>query len=436
MIDFIKINNMNIGPRIKDHFDFEGKFILNSGEILTNKKVSGYLRNLIFTIIPGGQVVKLKGSIHIYANGGKYNNDRFTLARFLNVANELKDYISPDDIINTLEFGINIQTPFDPSLFIINLISHLKKSVNKKVTREEVSAIFEYTHFLIKIYNKSLQQGPPGVNILRVEVKYLRMQKLFSCGLKWSDLANKDTWEYLGDIIRNKFSEIIYYDPSIILDQVPERDRLRIEKGHNPIYWENLTGPHISRIRKQYQNLIEKYGSTFNILPALLDQEIKEVVRSYQVPKQAKTTENLPEINNMVKCYPLLYSNNSPLTENTSSTSTRTCVVTGIDISIQKPESKVLSSSGIRWLFMTDPIRYQQLKTERLSHRWLNASLADQFREICHSVRNEYYNPGNDTRRDIRKILAYPSLFDNFSLIKQSKLNLIRRFSDNLGGEY
>lgn len=426
MIDFIKINNLNIGPRIKDRFDFEGRFILNSGEVLTDKKNSGYLRNLIFTIIPGGQVVKLQGSIHKYANSGKYNNDRFTLARFLNVANELKDYISSDDIINTLEFGINIRTPFDPSLFIKNIISHLKKSVNKKVTAEEVSSIFEYTHFLIKIYNKGLHQGPTGVNILRVEVKYLRMQKLFPSGLKWSDLANKDTWEYLGDIIRCKFSEIIYYDPSIDLDQVPERDRLLIEKGHNPIFWENLTGPHVSRIRKQYKNLIEKYGSTFNILPALLDQEIKEVVRSYQVSEQAKTTENLTEFNNMVKCYPLLYSNISPLTEDTSSTSTRYCVVTGIDISIQKPESKFLSFSGIRWLFMTDPLGYQKLKTERLSYRWLNASLADQFKEICHSIRNEYYNPGNNARRDVGKILAYPSLFDNLFLIKQSKLNLIR----------
>jgi hypothetical protein len=75
---------------------------------------------------------------------------------------------------------------------------------------------------------------------------------------------------------------------------------------------------------------------------------------------------------------------------------------------------------------MTDPLGYQKLKTERLSDRWLSASLADQFKEICHSIRNEYYNPGNNTRRDVGKILAYPSLFDNFFLIKQSKLNLIR----------
>jgi|GEM_PF-6738199 len=312
MIDFIKINDLSIGLDIQNYLDFEMKFIEQTGEILVNKKKSANLKNLIFTIVPEGRFVKVQGSLHKFSNNGERNNDRFTFERFQEVCADLKEYIAPNDIINNLEFGVNICTPFNPSDFIKNLLAHRKKQFNKTLNPGKSIAQAEYSQFILKIYDKSLHQGPMGANILRIELKYLTMQKLFKDRLKWKDLSKPETWHYLGSVLQKKFGEVTYYDPSIDLKSLSESDRKIIEKGHNPIFFENLSGPHASRIRKQYQNLISKHDKKFKILPELLTQEINEVVKSYHFSTLDNEMPILTDFYELVKSYPLLYGNISP----------------------------------------------------------------------------------------------------------------------------
>ena len=416
MFDYFKINNLLIGLEIQTKLDFGIIVNQNTGEEYLTRKKSANLNNLIFTITPGNRFVKVQGSLHKFANNGTRNNDRFTFDRFIKVAEDLKDFISPDDIINVLEFGVNIKTPFDPSDLIKNLISHRKKPINKTIKEGMVYSSCEYTQNILKIYNKGLQQGPEGSFILRIEAKYLKMQKLFKNGLKWSDLSKPETWLYLGTVLEKKFKEVIYYDPSINLKLIPESDRQIIEKGHNPIFWENLTGLYIYRIRKQYQDLIKKHGTMFKNLPELLNQEINETVKSYHYSPIENKTLNYPEITQTVKSYPLLYGNNSPMAIND-----RICIVTGISISCQKPESKFLCISGIRQLMKTDPECYEKLRDQRLNSKWLIYPLEVQFREIAHSIRNEFNNPKHNIKQSILKINEDPVLFDNWPLISQNK---------------
>lgn len=435
MIDFIKINNLSIGLRIQNLLDFYIKVNQSTGEYQKRKNKSVEIKNLVFTITPEEiqnkntglweevtPFVKFSGSLHKYANEGGYNYDRFTFERFLNVANDMKVYISPNDIINTIEFAVNINTPFNPSLFVNNLISHRNRTFYKKTKKGEFSSEAEHTHSLIKVYDKGLQQGTSGSNILRIEVKYFRMQKLFGRSLKWADLTNINTWEDLGNIIRKKFSEVIYYDPSIDLNKVPERDRQIIEEGHNPFFWEKLSGSHIARTRKQYQNLIMKYGKTFNILPSLLDQEIKEVAKSYQFTGETKETVISPGIDEVAGSYHSLYGNYSPITENTSSNG-MFCIITGNDISMQKEGSRFLSIKGIRYLYRNNRQEYNKLLSE-LPVKWHNAPLKVQEYKIAHYVRDKFFNPRNSTRRAIKKMYSEPALFDNRQLISKKKLQI------------
>ncbi|MDO9339330.1 MAG: hypothetical protein Q7T72_02235, partial [Bacteroidales bacterium] len=308
MFDYFKINNLSIGLRIQDLLDFERKFNERTGEIL-NKKKSAIWKNLIITITTGPRsFVKLQGSLHRFANNGELNNDRFTFERFIKeVAELLNKIISPDDLINVLEFGVNIKTPFNPSIFVKNVISYGKTSFNKTIKPGMVYSSCEKTQYIIKIYDKGLQQGPEGSFILRIEAKYLKMENLFKSGLKWSDLSKPKTWFDLGAILEKKFSEVVYFDPSINLKQIPETERLIIEKGHNPIFWENLSGPHASRIRKHYQNLIKKHGIMFKNLPELLNQEINEVVNSDQKLRFKKDNSFSVNYETMVNSDTLLY---------------------------------------------------------------------------------------------------------------------------------
>lgn len=165
---------MLIGLEIQTKLDFGIIVNQNTGEQYLHKKKSANLNNLTFTITPGNRFVKGQGSLHKFSNNGTFNNDRFTFNRFTKVAEDLKDYIFPDDKINVLEFGVNVKTPFDPSDFIKNLIAHRKQSFNKTFKEGMVYSSCEYNQNILKIYNKSLQQGPEGSFILRIEAQILK----------------------------------------------------------------------------------------------------------------------------------------------------------------------------------------------------------------------------------------------------------------------
>ena len=403
------------GPQIQDLLDFEIKVNNRTGEEFLNRKRSAYLKNLIFTVTPGDRFVKLQGSLHKFSNDGDLNNDRFTHERFLKVADDLKEFISDDDLINVIEFAVNLKVSFNPTDFIKNLVCHLKKPFNKTINKGISYSQVEYRHFIIKIYNKGLQQ-PTGSYILRIEVKYLRMQKIFPGGLKWSNLSNPDTWSYFGEILRKKFAEVIYYDPSIDLKELSEKDLQFIKDGRNPFYWSDLSGPHVSRTRKLYQNLIRKHGSKFNNLLELLDQEIKELVKSYHYSDNENDMRNSVRNQRMVKSYTLLYGNNSPTLKDRMF-----CKVTGYDISMQKRGSMFLCITGIKYLYEHNRNLYEKLSEERLSVKWKESPMKVQFREIAHSIRNQFYNPSNNTKTSILKVTKDPVLFDIRPYISEEK---------------
>lgn len=440
MMCYFKINLLLIGAEIRSLLDFIGQHNEGSSEVLIDKKMSAYLKNLVFTLTPGCRYAKVGGSIHKFANGGELNNDRLTIERFRQVADELKRYISPDDEVNVLEWGINTIVPFNPTDLIKNLISHQKTQFNKTIKPDEASAEIQYTHYRIKIYNKGLQQ-PTGSYILRIELHYTRMQKLFPDGLRWSQLGDLETWEHLGKVLIEKFDDVIYYDPSINMGQVPEKERLIIEKGHNPIYWQNNKSVHAYRDRKQFQDLIKKHGTKFNSITDLVGQEVTVLVKSYYNPKEANREDELSgmvksyrystpkdltikktSFDPLVKCYPLLSCTNSPTHINTSDG--RLCKVTGIDISMQKSGSNFLCSSGIKYLLKTDQIAFRKLRSERLSPKWEHESIEVQIREIAHSIRNEFNNPRHNAKRDIQKLLSYPVLFDSVPFIRPDRMRV------------
>ena len=111
----------------------------------------------------------------------------------------------------------------------------------------------------------------------------------------------------------------------------------------------------------------------------------------------------------------------SPLNEN--SAISRTCPVTGLDISMQPKNSKFLSYIGVKWYFEHERKIYEKLLAPRLTENCRKKDIAIQFREIAHSIRNTDSNPRNNTRRAIQKLLdEKDSLFNNLQLIDKSKL--------------
>jgi len=115
---------------------------------------------------------------------------------------------------------------------------------------------------------------------------------------------------------------------------------------------------------------------------------------------------------------PLFYSvNNTSL----SKTSVRCCLVTGLDISMQKDTSKYLCTEGVKYYKENEPEVWEQLQN-RLSPKWKDAPIDKKIAEIHHSIRNENLNKIHNTRRSINNVLTEPALFDQLQLICKDKL--------------
>ncbi len=455
MIDFFKSNHLAIGLGIKRLLDFPMSIEEGTGQVL-NGKQSAKLRNLVFTITPGEYPkVKAQGSVHKYYNQGLHNYNRFTLSRFRETVAELSAFISPQDRVNVLEFGINLLTPFNPSDFIGHLIAHKGVAVNKtKLPGEHYSEV-RRSQYKIKIYHKGLQfsQG----NILRIELRYDKMENLFPGGLAWGDLCEQKIWENLGERLISAFKELIYYDPSIDLSVVTsDRDKSLLIEGNNPIFWEKQQGPHISRIRTHFQKTVRKYGNTFTLLPDLIRDELVQLididhldemvssdriaipvegqgmVSSDQFLVNKKTTSISGTYKKVVSSDTLLYGQKSPTSKSHTSVGLnimipelrKYCPVTGLDITNQKTESRFLSIAGLKKLQIADPKMFSSIRHERMSSKWTNFPVDVQIREIAHSIRNEYFNPKNNARKAVDNVLNHPALFDQRPFINPRKLVL------------
>jgi len=437
MIDHVRLNHLGIGLGIKDLLPFLAQFEEHTG-VIPNDRRTYNLRDLTFIITPGKpQRVKVKGSIHKFANQGLHNYDRFTWTRFCSTYEELSELIFPRDQVNLLEFGVNLLTPFDPSIFIRNLIAYKRKRVNLIDRNGELFSEVRYSQYTLKIYHKGLQfdQG----NILRIELRFEKMEALFPDGLFWGDLRNPDTWRYLGTRLLKTLQDIIYYDPGINLSSIPsQRERAILQEGNNPRFWETLEDSHPERKRDQFQQLVKKYGSTFGDLSRMVEEEVSLLIDTRETEKVAISDHFLLSINNTSlsdTCKKVAFSDTllsgqfspPPVVDqgNQVNTSRKVCQVTGLDITIQKPYSKFASYRGLRWLLLTEPVRFKEMAVERLSDRWINQSLDIQIREIAHSIRNEYFNPKHNAKRDIRNVLSYPVLFDQTAYIRPDRLHLV-----------
>lgn len=446
MIDLVTIWPLSIGLKIKRLLPFTIGMVEDTGEI-PEQKQSTKLKNLVFTITPGDNpIAKVKGSVHKYANDGFHNYNRFPLSRFRETARELSEYISPEDPVHVLEFGINIQTPFDPELFIRNLISFKGKRFNLDEHPGKLYSWAELGEYWLKIYDKGLPYNQD--KILRLELKYKKMGNLFPNGLKWGDLLEPGTWQYLSFKLIESIEETVYFDPSIDLTTVTSTsDRELLEKGNNPFFWENFKGTNRSRKRKQFIRAVRKYGATFTSLPDLIKEEVSHLIdisatqkvtnfdHYFTPPNDTSISANYEKVTNFDT---LLYGQNSSPTKTNRSgtdpepysepieTGRRFCIVTGIDITDQKPGSRFLSTTGLRQLQRIDQHKFEVLRYTRLSDRFLDSPIDRQIKEIAHSIRNEYYNPKNNTKRAIQRIKSDPALFDQEPFFNPDRQKLIQ----------
>ena len=406
MIDYLKIHNLPLqaGKILNnDLLTFPLSNVATTGEIMNRSQVAHW-QELRFVV--KNEKVSLKGSLHKHFEGGT-NYRNFHLTDIQATVKKLAETFQFDPqraFINFIEVGVNISLPDDPNKIIKTLVNYRNKPFTPlHVNGKGYGRQCETQRFTIKIYNKSLQYDLPG-NLLRFEVKILRMKYLQAYGiygLSLADLTDPDIYPALQKMLLDVLDGILLYDPGIKPDDISiQKDRELFIEGRYADFWQDmdrfkrqrkikrfseLAGS--EKIKSDIAELIKEKCYKLTALPAI-DQHKKML----QINSFAKTAENgkMLHINTTIKGY-----------------FEPTCTVTNLPLKNQRMTAKYLSAKGIKWYYENDPDTYREkletLLTKKWKKRHANDPLEAWFFEIYHQIRNRANNPRNNPRNNTKR---------------------------------
>ena len=244
------------------------------GEIL---KHTYLYKNMRITTTKNGFL--LEGSLHKYRSIIKgvatceqidkhqgFNGDLFTLQDITDTITHLCGVLDISPHICTLqniEIGVNNVVTFAPFDFLKGVLYH-RNDYSPTIKHGGNYIQFEHAQYYIKLYNKGRQYELPN-EVIRIEIKVMKMQKLIEAGINISTLAdiNESTLKQAFDLLYNEFNEVIYYDYSLKTDGLTEAKQRKVLEYQNRTFWEGLDRQQKKNSRKQLSTLIEKHSDNY-----------------------------------------------------------------------------------------------------------------------------------------------------------------------------
>ncbi|MES2762752.1 MAG: hypothetical protein V4677_11115 [Bacteroidota bacterium] len=273
MYDFVKTKLLGINPKrllLNSHLEFIQKVNTSTGEL--DNKQTAITNNMVFKIV-NGCYTNLNGSLHKYKNQGLHNYNDFTISDLIEVLKDLsiKFDLNPYQTdIQNLEFGVNVELPYKVKGFLKSIVTYKGKEYNKETFNNRGYLLrFEFDHYDLKIYDKSLQYKLDK-NIVRFEIKVKKMEyfnsKSRSIGIyTYVDLFKNDVIIKLKKLLIDAFNDLVFYDFSIKINTITKKlDKELLSIGQNPKYWSEFKTPHTKqyyRDLKRYRALVLKYGN-------------------------------------------------------------------------------------------------------------------------------------------------------------------------------
>ena len=285
--------------------------------------------------------------------------------------------------ISTLEVGLNICTPFEVTPFINrNVISYKGNSFNKYTPDRQgvcLGIVCHLSQYAIKINNKGLQFDLPE-NLMRFELRYLKMQSLNHRGIKFlSDLQDFTKVDSLKEILLRAWNEVLIFDipGNIKILPLKQNEIELLTNGKNPKFWEQLkescTGDKYKYQTIKFKKLVAKYGNkSQTIINDLLKNEWQNLFKNYPILPSGENPF-LPEFTIKIK---------GKNGENIFTPKKRYCLSCGNELNpAQKINSKYCSAKYVGY-------------------------------ERAHQCRNNNSNPRNNFKNKIKKITRRGLLFD------------------------
>jgi hypothetical protein len=272
MIDFIKIETEIIDySKWRNQMPFEINTPINTetGEILCISKTDNLNRSYkvinrtanfnAYTLElcevlrddrPSRVYLKINGSPHVNKYQGQ-NYQRFyysDLKEEIMILCELLKIDSRKAKISNLEFGVNVEVDFAPSVFIQKSLVNYKNIPFNHFGRDRRGKRLgcicdDTTHYFVKCYDKGLQYDL-SYNLMRFELKYKIMQKLkneFNITHLY-DLTEYDNLYNLKKLLLKAWDDILLFEPvNTGQDKLTRTQQRLMVVGNNDKYWTELS---------------------------------------------------------------------------------------------------------------------------------------------------------------------------------------------------
>lgn len=342
---------------------------------------------------------------HYYFNDNLHNANDFSVQNCIDVLNEFKTLfkLSANEMkIVNIEYGINAVSPICCKNLILHSIYHEKNQFLNmsglkyaKISYREKPNGTDNKYKQIKFYNKGVQY-PQYINIdtFRFEVKSKTSPFIKKQGINTlSDLLHHKTYEKLSESILTEFSKVLIVDAENEMQNLTSKEQTKLTQYLNTIKWDKA----IQGSKNLFNNDKIKYFALLDKTGNNVHNILKDIIKN-KLRKLLKQCANLTPIKKVNSCAVLT----TNIMQNGTQLNNGRCIVTRLDISMQKKGSSLLSTNQIRKLYKTDRKIFDEVKNKYLSKKWINADLETQFFEIYHNIRNAKSN------REIKQKKLYP----------------------------
>lgn len=447
MIDFIKalITGINV-LEFQQHPELNFCIPVNpiTGEVKTktNKKASSYLqafyKGLEFRIYESGSLY-ISGSLHKYWNNGGHNFNDFNLLAVYEVLKDIHETfnIKPHQILlKSLEIGVNFIPPKPTNKILQYCFLHRTSPFVWIRNNDEGKYIqSDHSQYIIKIYDKARHYRSKGFEvphpeIMRFEIKFKKLERIKNLGIYTIQDLIEFGMKNFTSILIEEWRKVFFYDYSI------KSECKALFNYKNPIYWQELTerssksafNKHRGKLRELIKNhsenipqQLEKFildkcnyltdegaqidqNTTFNNCRSYTikkGNEGKQIDQNQTDKKRLKNNQVISTAiigSNTVKGTQIdtLYikSNHTPL-----STKNKYCKITGVNISMQKDCSEMLSHTGLKYYFNTDRKIFKELINKYCPDEWKQSDHKTQIEKTAHAIRCKKTNIENKQKR-------------------------------------
>lgn len=333
---------------------------------------------------------------HYWFNKNEHNANNFstldsieTIKRFVSIFN-IENFSNYS--INNLEYGLNfLFNDYDKELIGYNIYHSRNLFIQDQEHRYAKRAHSYYkgkpNYFsYVKLYSKGFQYPEYcDKKTLRFEMGSKQTKKIKTLGIKnIGDLLNIEVYYQLKEALIKNSKKVLIIDSHPNLNTLNTRDKNRLNKYSNSLFWYNaiqtLRSATFNDKSESYNELLDRTGFNINTefqnrikekLEILIPEKRKDSTQSTKADKRKDSTLDKGRI--------LTVSNS------------RICPVTGINISMQKQTSLLLSNTGLKHLEKTNLIKFNELKSILLTGK-LNRYENTIYDQLSKQIRNRYYS--------------------------------------------